>query len=253
MSDRNRIGESEDEIEISPWPVRELVGRLAVFGALGQRLALELNAAESEDLFDLETDRFDLHAWSRVELPFAAGRDELDLLETAVGRLSGDALDQCVEATIGASTIGWALRLSEAESLPIDVNGALEQDVLIWTPAPWDQVRQVVKRARLRSDDDLATELQRWELVLWRLSLFADPIDLVADREALAGAITEIAPLGLLPMVDDDLAMESGESFGSIDPAMLDELRAVAEIRLKTLNWISGRGPTWHETSAYID
>lgn len=252
MSDRTPSTSDDDEIDIDPWPVSELVGRAAVFGALGQRLAMELNSAESEDVFDLETDRFELNAWARVELAFAATQEESDVLGVEVGRLSEDAQDRCIDAMIGASTLGWALRLSEVESLPIDINGELEQDVLTWAPAPWDQLRSTMSRARLRSDQELATEIERWEVVVWRLTLFEDPADRAEDDAALNEAVSEIAEAGLLAIVDGDIAIASGEPFRDLDEPQRNEYLTVAEIRLRALNWLCGLSPSWYVDPANV-
>src|SRR5688572_11204865 len=107
MVDDARPLSDEDSIDIRPWPVIELIGRAVVLVSVARRGMLEVDT--ERDVFDLETDRFDLLTWTRTELQNWISDAELNLLNKPVGELNDDDLAECDDALIGASTVGWAL------------------------------------------------------------------------------------------------------------------------------------------------
>ena len=56
----------DDELDIQPWPVLELVGRAVALTSVAKRGMLEVD--EEDDVFSQETDRFELSTWARTEL-----------------------------------------------------------------------------------------------------------------------------------------------------------------------------------------
>lgn len=235
----------EDEIDIQPWPVIELIGRAVSLATIARRGMLEVD--DERDIFDLETDRFDLSTWSRTELQNWISDRELALLNTSIGELDEDRLADCDDALVSASTIAWALRGIELDRLPVPQDIAVEEEVLVWAPQPWMKVRQLQSRVRLRSDQDLADERERWELWYWRAT------DGEEDPSALAEVVHEVAAAGLIEVHDGDFATDDGTRFGDLGPEAKDAIAWLAGLRLRALNWTCGFGPTWEAAPLYLD
>lgn len=243
--------ETDDFLDIEPWPVAELAGQAIAHISLGRRGMIEQD--QEADVFERETDRFELEAWARMELVAWLNDRQFRLLETPIGNLGEDQVAETDTALIVGSTIGWALRLVKSNALPIETNGADEVDVLTWCPTPWTPVRNVLKSLRARSDDALAAERERWELIHWRSTLFTSPEDREEDIAALAETIAEVDELGILPISDGDFAVESGQSFSGLSRDRIDAIQGIAETRLRTLNWVCGFGESPASAPLYLD
>lgn len=235
----------DDSVDIQPWPVIELIGRAVALASVARRGTLEVDS--EQDLFDLETDRFDLVTWVRTELQNWITDQELRLLNTPVNDLSEDDLAGCDDALISASTIAWALRAIRTGDLPIPQDGVAEQQVIEWAPEPWDKVRPLQSRARLRSDEDLAVERERWELWYWRAMEIDD------SDEALSEVVTEVQQTGVIPVVDGDFATAEGVPYSRLNQDEKDDVAWLAELRLRALNWICGFGDSWESAPIYLD
>lgn len=241
---------NEDEIEIQPWPPVELVGRAAVLASLARRYAIELELADGGDTFDLETERFDLSAWARTELGTWLTDDELRVLNAANGEFTDADADLCEDAIVGGVAVIWALGVVTLDRLPWDQVDELEARLLEWAPQPWGNVRPLVKQARVRSDDDLAAERERWELWYWRSSFEGD-LD-AEDRAAIAEAAGEAQEAGLIDMRAGDFLVDE-RTFGELDPLEQEAVAATSYARLRALNWVCGLGETWETTPLLID
>jgi hypothetical protein len=233
------MSDDQDYINIEPWPVSELAGHLISQVTLGRRALIEMDL--DGDAFERETDRFELESWARLELTAWLTPQELDWLEADVGGLGEQPLATCEQALLIASTIGWALRLTGANSIPALTDGADELAVLAWAPTPWTQVRTVLKSLRVRSEEELATQRERWEVLQWRTTLFTDPAMEEDDAIAWTEAIPEIEESGLWPIVDSDISLD-GVAVRALSVEVLEDLRNEAETRLRTLNWVCGYG-----------
>lgn len=244
MSDRENPV-PDDEIDIQPWPVIEIIGRAVSLATVARRGMLEVD--DERDTFDLETDRFDLTTWSRTELQNWISDRELELLSAPVGDLDDDALAECDNALVSASAIAWALRGIEIDRLPVPQDTAIEEQVLAWAPQPWMKVRQLQSRVRLRSDQELADERERWELWYWRAT------DGEEDATALADVVQEIAGAGLIAVSEGDLVTDEGVRFRELDADARDDIAWLAGLRLRALNWTCGFGPTWEAAPLYLD
>lgn len=237
--------EEDDSVDIQPWPVIELIGRAVALASVARRGTLEVD--NDRDLFDLETDRFDLVTWARTELQNWISDRELALLNTPVSELTEDDLSECDDALISASTIAWALRAVPSDELPILQDGVAEEQVIEWVPEPWEKVRQLQSRARLRSDEDLALERERWELWYWRST------DVEDDGEVLAEVVEEVQASGIIPVVDGDFATGEGVAYGALSLDDQDDIAWLAELRLRALNWVCGFGDSWERAPLYLD
>ncbi len=240
----------DDSIDIQPRPPRELLGRAALLAALGRRGLIEGEA--DADPITAETDRFDLQAWVRVELSVWMSPLDLHILQAPVGSLTAQEEAYCADALVSASTIGWCIG-AVSQQLPMLSDGTPEHGVLAWTPAPWTTIRSRVRLVRLRSDEDLARERERWELIVWRMSLFTNDASLPDDEAALKEVLVEVATAGLLPISYDDFATDDGVPFRELATDFQEQLDAEATLRLHAMNWVCGFGREWEDVPLFPD
>lgn len=234
----------EDSVDIQPWPVIELIGRAVVLASVTRRGMLEIDS--EQDVFDLETDRFDLVTWACTELQNWITDQEVTLLNKSVEELSEDDLSECDDALISASTIAWALRAIRSD-LPVLQDGVAEEQVIEWAPEPWDKVRSLQSRVRLRSDEELAAERERWELWYWRSA------DVEDGDDALAEVVAEVRESGIIPIVEGDFATTDGVPYFRLNQDDQDDVAWLAELRLRALNWVCGFGDSWERVPLYLD
>ncbi len=232
----------EEFLDIHPWPPIELVGQLVSHVALGRRSLIESD--EQGDRFERETDRFELDAWAKLDLTVWMSVDQSAILAAPLANLSEAQLEACHDALIVASTIGWATYIVALPTLPITTDGGPEGVVLDWAPGPWTPVRNSVRAIRVRSDEHLATERERWELLAWRSTLFQDDEAMDVDQQALEETIAELAGQSLVETNGQDFIAARGKPFGALPADDLVQIAHEAELRLKTLNWICGFGAT---------
>lgn len=235
----------DETIDIQPWPVIELIGRGVTLATVARRGILEVD--DERDDFDLETDRFDLSTWARTELQNWITDDELRILNVSIGDLADEDLATCDDALVSGTAIAWTLRAVPADRLPVPEDASQAEQTLDWAPQPWEKVRSLQSRARLRSDEELADERERWELWYWRATEGND------DAEALAEVVDEVRASGLIPVVDDDLADDRGQPFARMSEEEQDDVAWLAELRLRALNWACGFGESWESAPLYID
>lgn len=235
----------DDAIDIQPWPVIELIGRGVALATVARRGMIEVD--DERDEFDLETDRFDLATWARTELQNWITDDELRILGTSTGDLSEDELAACDNALVGAAAVAWAVRAIDVDRLPLPENEALNEQILKWAPEPWEKVRTLQSRARLRSDEDLAAERERWELWFWRATEGED------DPDAVRDVVKELQETDLITTVEGDFTDDEGKPFRAMDPDERDDVAWLAEYRLRALNWVCGFGETWESAPLYLD
>lgn len=226
----------DDELDIQPWPVLELIGRAVALTTVARRGLLEVD--EDLDVFSKETDRFELSTWARTELANWITDAELATLNTSIGNLSEDQMLLADEALYAGGAVAWALRGVTDDRLPMPDTETFLSAVIGWAPKPWDKVRQLQKRVRLRSDQELADERERMELWYWRGTTD------ITDEE-LAEVVAEVAAAGLIPIVDGDFATDDGTSYANLSEDDRDDLTWVAEQRLRALNWVCGFGESW--------
>lgn len=235
-----QVTDDSEFLSIEPWPVSELAGHLIAQVTLGRRALIESDP--EGDAFERETDRFELEAWARLELTAWLTAAELDSIGTPIGSLDDDQLAICERGLIVASTIGWAVDVVKDELPPL-ADGEAEMQTLDWAPTPWTPVRQVSRRLRVRPDEDLARERERWEILVWRTTLFEDPEFADDDKAAWRDALIEIDDLGLWPTSRKDILIVSeGLDLGVLPEDQMAALRDDAETRLRTLNWVCGYG-----------
>lgn len=240
-----------DFIDIQPWPVAEQLGHLVASVAIARRGMMEMD--DASDPFEVETDRFELESWARLELGAWLAAEDFTILEVPVGQLSIEQEETCDQRLLAASTIAWAVRAGEVVHLPVVADGAAESATVEWAPGPWTPVRNVQNSLHLRADEELAAERERWEIILWRSELFEDPAMAEEDRRALQEAVAEIEEGNLLATVDNDISLDDGKPFSTLAPEQLDDVTAVAAVRLQTLNWVCGFGESPATAPLFLD
>lgn len=251
MNSTDKPDSGDEYIDIRPWPVQVLVGRLVSLVTLGRRGILE--AQETDDLFEAETDRFDLQSWAALELQTSLSSEEARILRVPVSELTDNDLAACTDALSAAVAIAWAVRVLPATTLTIPADIGDQERVLEWTPAPWTRVRPIARSVRVRGDDELATEREKWDIVTWRLSLFQDPVDFRPDRAALTDTIAEASAIGLLRSDGTDFLTDAGMSFARLSHDELSDIEHLVQIRLRTLNWVCGFGEDWDSAPILLD
>jgi hypothetical protein len=251
---QNEPDDDDEYIDIQPWPVQVLVGRLVSFATLGRRGIIEAEAAdEVDDLVEVETDRFDLQSWAALELQPWLSAEEVRILRTPVTELTDEDLASCSDALSASVAVAWTVRVIPADTLPMPAGTDDERRVLEWSPKPWTKVRDAARAARVRSDEELANEREKWDIVLWRFSLFRDQDDALRDRAALADAIAEASSAGLLRTDGTDFLTDAGVPFAQMTDDEQSELEHLAAIRLRTLNWVCGFGEDWESAPLFLD
>jgi hypothetical protein len=240
-----------DFIDIQPWPIAEQLGHLMASVAIARRGMMEME--DASDPFEVETDRFELESWARLELGAWLTAEDFAILEVPVGQLSFEQEETCDQRLLAASTIAWAVRAGEVDHLPVLADGAAESATVEWAPGPWTHVRNVQNTLRLRSDEELAAERERWEIIRWRSELFEDPAMAEEARRVLQEAVAEIVEGNLLATVDNDIALDDGKPFSTLAPEQLDDVGAVATVRLQTLNWVCGFGDSPVTAPLFLD
>lgn len=226
----------DDELDIQPWPVLELIGRAVALTTVASRGLLEVD--EEADVFSKETDRFELSTWARTELTNWITNNELAALNTSIGNLTEEQMMLADEALTAAGAVAWALRSVTDDRLPVPDSETFIASVMAWAPGPWDKVRSLQKRVRLRSDQELADERERADLWYWRGTTD------ISDED-LAEVVAEVAAAGLIPIVDGDFATDDGVPFAMLSEGDQDDIVWVAEQRLRALNWVCGFGESW--------
>lgn len=239
----------DEALEIKPWPLSELAGQLIARTAVGRRGVIEVDA--STDVYERETDRFELEAWARTELTAWLMLRDFQVLDAAADSLADDELTYAHDALMEASTIAWAVAILPERHLPVFTSGESEQLTLAWAPGPWTGIQQARRGLRIRSDTDLASERERWEILYWRMIL-PQPLDRDA-RTALRDTIAEVRAVDLLAANDEDLLTDAGVPVGQCSPELRNERMVEAEIRLRTLNWICGLGDRLASTPLFFD
>lgn len=233
----------DDELDIQPWPVLELIGRAVALTSVARRGLMEID--DNDDVFTRETDRFELSTWVRTELTNWITDTELAIIQTPIGALSEEQMLAADEALYAAGAVAWALRGVNHEYMPVPDNEEFNTAVLAWAPSPWDKVRQLQKQVRLHSDEDLAAERERMELWYWRGG------DVTAEE--LAEVVTEIQAADLMPTADGDLAVAGGIAYGTLPEEERDDIAWIAEQRLRALNWVCGFGESWETAPLELD
>jgi hypothetical protein len=238
----------DDEIDIQLRSASEVARRAIVVAALLQRMALEDLAGRND--VDGAGENFDLREWIVVErLTDALTASEARLLESPLGSIArADRLDHSWHSEALAALLWSIARCAlPAPGLPSELPALLDE-----VPQPWDRVSNWVERAQLRSESDIARERELAELWYWRLGAeierrHAPESDRPAYEQAIHEVVTEAAAAGYPADALRGDFVVSGRPVSDLGSEQLNELAAIAEERLRALNWVSGFGTSWDD------
>jgi hypothetical protein len=237
---------NDDELDIELRSPAEVATRAIILASLIRRLSIESLAAEAQ-VEALAGEAFDLRAWLQSEgLWDHLGDTEAAFLEQPLGGLSDAQMATVAWQAEGLATLGWALGL--AELAPVG-DLKLAETVLTLVPSPWDKTAPWIHAAVLQPEPDIARERDRAELIEWRISIEA-PLRTATDEErseyheAIADVAREADVAGLVETSAGDFTL-AGLPPSSMSDDDLERLAALAEERLRALNWLCGFGDSW--------
>lgn len=244
----------EDSIDINLRPVGEVVRRAVLLISLVRRAGMEQGdpGGDENDAFERETDRFELYSWARKELANAGTDDEQALLNTPAGELAPAQADRCLSASLPASALCWSLGVVGSLS-PGDADNPPLDQLFNWAPQPWDEASRFAKNARLRDEETIAQEREKWELWYWRATLEAADLEPDEDLDELLGDVVGVAAdAGLIDVIDGDFSLD-GKAFELVNPDRQATIAHLSEDYLRALNWVCGFGDSWESVPLYPD
>ena len=248
--------EDDDSIDVNLRSRAEIGHRLVVLGAVLARVGLESNTpvgGDPADIADAEGERFDLLAWlTDVGASAGLSRNEAALLETPVGSLSFEVVAESSWQAERLAMIAWSGGLvdhRQAMHEEADVSVALG---LI--PTPWDGIADFIAGLEPRSDQDIAGELERSEIWLWRAETeearrIAGRDELAEIAQAIADVVAEGVEIGLLERAPDGDFLANGKPFHRLSEDQRTRIAIIASERLRALNWLRGAEDDWDNLS----
>jgi hypothetical protein len=235
------------DIELrSPATVAE---RCVIISTLVRRLWIESSFA-SGNAEDWTTEAFDLREWLRSENIWTGLTTfEADFLQRPVGSVTEDDLMSTTWQAEALATLGWAMGLTD--HLPPGDLGDITA-VIQAVPAPWDSVSAWVLGAWLRSEAEIAVQRDRAEIFEWRIGI-ERPFRLATGQErsdyieAIENVVREAGGSGLLEREPGSEFSIRDSPLASFDDLSLERMAALAEERLRALNWLCGFGSSWDD------
>ena len=237
----------EDSLEIELRPPQEVAERCIILAALIRRLWIESSFASAE-AGDWRAEAFDLREWLRTEgLWNSLTTLETEFLQRAVGDATEDQIAVVAWQAAGLTALGWAL--GQVDLLPPGDLGDVTV-VVRAVPAPWDSISDWTRAAFLRPETEIAAERDRAEILEWRFGI-EGPRRLSgglerADYDAAIREVVREARAARLLDPDSETDFAIGDKLvTSVTDHDLERLSAIAEERLRALNWLCGYGTTW--------
>lgn len=251
-SDASFPPDEDDSLDIELRSLDAAYRRAVLLATLVRRAAVEepIPEAGEQDPFERETDRFELYSWASKELGETATDSEQTLLRAPIGGLTQEDIDVCLASALPANALMWAL--GGKDSLDLGDNPkAIVEALLGWASRPWDDVGRAAGKHRLRSEELVAFERERWELWHWRATLDESDLD---PGETLQGLVADVAEeaavAGIVDVSERDFAVD-GRPFGSLSEDEQERVTDEAEGYLVALNWLCGFGSSWDDVPLY--
>lgn len=236
----------DDELDIELRPPAEVAARCIILACVIRRLSIESLAASGND-DALAGEAFDLSAWLRTEnLWTGVEPAEAAFLTRPLGEVTDDEMATIAWQAEGLASLGWVLGLTE----PSPVGDlSIVESVLTRLPAPWDSAAPWIAAAALRPEPAIVRERDRAELIEWRLGVesprrLATGQDRADHDQAIAEVVSEATSAQLAETSHGDLLI-TGTPVSSLDDEAIERLAALAEERLRALNWVCGFGDSW--------
>jgi hypothetical protein len=243
----------DDEIDIELRGATEISLRAIIVAAVLQRISLE-DVAERSDL-DVVGEAFDLREWLLTErLADALTSREARIFETSVGEIPReDCLDLSWQSEALAALL-WSIGVQKLHAFGLlpELASLLEN-----VPHPWDRVSGWVEQAQPRPESDIAREREVADLCYWRLGAeierrLAHTRERTAYEQAIREVVTEAAAAGHPVDAKRGDFVVSERLVRDIGAEELHKLAAMAEERLRALNWVSGFGTSWDDVPLEI-
>ena len=232
----------DDEIEVNLRAVDEILNRMTLLCATSRRVELEDQSEEAndDDVYALETDRFELHEWVKQTFSTDLIDSELSLLATPVGEFAEQITEDHATDAESALALGWILGLVDHLSFDVPAVADIESlnDIV---PQPWDRADNLVKQVRLRDEEEVWSERERWYLVYVR-----GIVDSSSDRDLVLPDLASDAAASGLPIRNGELLIGE-ESYATLTQDFKTVLTGTAEAYVRALTWASGFGTTWDD------
>jgi Domain of unknown function (DUF4272) len=237
----------EDFVDIELRPAREVAERCIILATLVRRLWIE-SSFTSTDAGDRSAEAFDLREWLRAEgLWNSLTSSEVDFLQQNVGGVTEDQSAIVAWQAEGLVTLSWALGLVDLS--PPGKLGNITT-VVQAVPAPWDNIKEWILNACLRPEMEIAAERDRAEVLEWRIGIEGPRRRSTGEESAeylatIAEVIDEARASALLEFDGGTDFMIGSSLVTSVADQDLERLSALAEERLRALNWLCGYGTNW--------
>jgi hypothetical protein len=232
----------DDEIDVTLRPSEEILGRMTLLFTTSRRVELEERSyeADDDDIYALETDRFEIHEWVKKTFPEVPTTDELNLLATAVGELDEQTTENRATDAVSALALGWVLGLTE--HLSFDVPAFADIEALAETaPQPWDRPDKLAKLVSVRDEAETWAERERWYLVYIR-----GVVDPASDRDSILPDLASDAMASGLSVRNNELII-GDESYATLTQDFKTVLTGTAEAYVHALTWACGFGSSWED------
>jgi hypothetical protein len=234
-----------DEIDIELRPAGEISRRLTVLLATSRRLELEQDAAEAgnQDLYAVETDRFEISSWIRATQAQAITEAEQSFLRTPAGEASEEQLERHALDSACSVALAWVLGI--VPDLGLDAaNPATIELLREIGPKPWNAADAFRQAITLREESEVWQQRERFYLLRLR-GLLDEVTDAPERRAAIQDVVADAGQLGL-PVRDGDLVILAIR-FADLDEDTKASVLAAADAYVHALTWACGFGNSWDD------
>ncbi len=239
----------KDYLDIELRPAEMVARRCIVLAALLQLATFDLDGAGITN-DDPETAAFDLREWLRSQdLWRELTPTEAEYLARPIAQRSAAATPDPLSLGESFATLAWALGIVPAMD---PLTAADIQDVIFQVPEPWESTQSWLHSQRLRPETEIVVQRESTELWEWRLSTELARRDAPErERAEIDASVSEVAGEGVAAgLLREDATHHDLEMWKTISQRTSDEItshQAMAEQRLKALNWVCGFGETWDD------
>jgi hypothetical protein len=238
----------EEEIDVELRTLQEVRGRILIISSILRRLALENISQDRED--DPLADAFDEREWLREQgLASHLTAREAAFLESPLGSIAPEAIPELSWHGEALAALAWAVGIRDMP--PIDTTSDLDP-IMDIVPRPWDETAAWRSDTTIVSESAAMQERERAEIWRWRATTEVLRREASrAERSDYEAAIAEVAAearvAGLVSALHDHDFPVQGRSIKEISDTEVDELVAIADQRLRALNWLCGFGTSWDD------
>jgi hypothetical protein len=232
----------DDEIDVTLRPSEEILGRMTLLFTTSRRVELEERSydADDDDIYALETDRFEIHEWVKKTFPDIPTPAELNLLGTAVGELDEESTENHATDAESALALGWILGLTD--HLGFDVPAVSDIEALAESaPQPWDRPDKLAKLVKVRDEAEAWAERDRWYLVYVR-----GIVDSASDRDSILPDLASDAKASGLSVRNNELII-GDENYATLTQDFKTVLTGTAEAYVRALTWACSFGSSWDD------